>query len=62
MDHTWWCTKSSVSWLSAHMPIRVPEKQENKEPTESISAVPANNPPKVKSVIKESPITQECEC
>ena len=44
------------------MPIRVPEKQENKEPTESTSTVPANNPPKVKSVIKESPITQECEC
>ena len=44
------------------MPIRVPEKQENKEPTESTSAVPANNPQKVKSVIKESPITQECEC
>ena len=44
------------------MPIRVPEKQENKKPVESTSEVRANNPPKVKPVIKEFPITQECEC
>ena len=40
------------------MPIRVPKKQENKEPVECTSEVRANNPPKVKSMIKEFPITQ----
>ena len=50
-----------MSWSSTHMPIEVPEKQRNKEPTESIGRVPAKDPPKVKSMIEESPITQKCE-
>ena len=43
------------------MPIEVPEKQRNKEPIESIGKVSAKDPPKVKSMIEESPITQKCE-
>ena len=41
------------------MPIGVPEKQENKEPTESTGGVPAKDPPKVKLVIEEFPKTQK---
>ena len=33
------------------------EKQENQEPIESTDGVPAKDPPKVKSVMKESQIT-----
>lgn len=61
MDHIWWCTKSSISWLSALTPIRVFEEQENKEPTVSTSEMPAKDPPKVNFVIEESLIVQKCE-
>ena len=43
------------------MPIRVPEKQDNKETIERTDVMLANDPPKVKSVIEESPITQKRE-
>ena len=43
------------------MPIRVPEEQENKKPTEITSGMPAKDPPKVKLVIEESLRTQKYE-
>lgn len=55
MVSTYDAQKSSVNLLSTHAPISVPEEQENKESTKSISGVPAN-PLKVKPVIKEFPI------
>ena len=41
--------------------MKVPEEQKNKEPKESTNGVPAKHPLKVKSVIEESPITQNCK-
>ena len=39
----------------------VPKKQKGEEPTESTDEVLAKDPPKAKSMIGESPITQKCE-
>ena len=51
-----------VSELIIHThAIRVLGEQKGEEPIESNSGVLAKDPPKVKSVIEESPITQKCE-
>ena len=51
-----------VSELIVHThAIQVPGEQKGEEPIESNSGVLAKDPPKVKSVIEESPITQKCE-
>ena len=41
--------------------MRVPEEQKNKEPKKSTNGMLAKDPPKVKSLIEESPITQKCK-
>jgi len=43
------------------MPMGVPKEQKEKNQSESTGGVPAKNPPKIKSMIEESLITQECK-
>ena len=51
-----------VSELIVHThAIWVPGEQKGDEPIESNSGMLAKDPPKVESVIEESPITQKCE-
>ena len=54
--------KKIVNELIVHTHAnRVLEKQKGEEPTESTDEVLAKDPPKAKSMIGESPITQKCE-
>ena len=52
--------KKIISELIIHTHAnQVLEEQKGEEPTKSISRVLAKEPPKVKSLIEESPITQK---
>lgn len=52
--------KLSMSWSFTHVPMDVLEEQKRKKQSNGTGVVPTKDPPKVKSVIKDSSRTQEC--